>query len=575
MELLPADASPWDDIRTNRLSGATAFRTLMTFERLRRPPSPIAASFGSAKATFYPFQFKPLLKFLENPRKRLLIADDVGLGKTIEAGYIIRELKSRTTLDRMLLVVPSRLRTKWKAEMERRFGEPFEIVSAREMLAWEQKVRTNRGSDRFSWIISLESARRKEVVAFLNKVQPAVDIVVVDEAHRMRNPDTDQHRLGESLSKCADHMLMLTATPVQTSIDNLFRLLNILDPLEFQDGKLFEMQCEANRPIVRATTAIRRNPPAVDETLESLNAMQQHLLTMPLTRTDYFSNLVSRCEKATSLDRSGLVELQRDINELSLTGKIVSRTRKVDVIKHPPARRPFVILVRYSPRERAFYDSVADLCAFVRPDRYGWGKAMAALQAFRAAASCIPAAAERFRAELASNHSLFHRISNDFNEAQDTSGAFANPQDRKLESIGEELGRLTSALQHLTQEDTKYTRLSEEIRKMWMDDESANTAARKIVIFAFFKPTLRIDSVRDKLVGHSATWLNETKPCADTGAPPDIVEENGEELDEDHTFLLVAYGLARRLADVPPIIPANSIPSTRPRGGDRPDRPCR
>lgn len=491
MELLPADSSPWDDILANRLSGASAFRSLMTFERLRRPPSPIAASFGSAKATFYPFQFKPLLKFLENPRKRLLIADDVGLGKTIEAGYIIRELKSRTALDRILLVVPSRLRTKWKAEMERRFGEEFDIVSAKQLLAWKRRLRTERGSDRFAWIVSLESARGKEVVAFLNEVQPTLDFVVVDEAHRMRNPDTDQHRLGKSLSACADHMLMLTATPVQTSLDNLFRLLNILDPIEFRDGKLFEMQCDANRPIVSATTAIRRNPPAVDETLNSLNAMRSDLLTMPLTGTDYFSNLIARCEKAANLDRSGLVELQRDINELSLTGKIISRTRKVDVIKHPPARRPFVVSVRYSPRERKFYNSVADLCAIIRPDKYGWGQTMAALQAFRAAASCIPAAAERFRAELASNQSLFRRNSDDFNEAQDISGVSASTQDRKSKSMDEELGRITSAIQCLTDEDTKYARLSSEIRKIWTDDEGTGAPARKIVIFAFFKPTLR------------------------------------------------------------------------------------
>lgn len=491
LESLPTDSTPWDDIRENRLAGDSAFRSLMTFERLRRPPSPIAASFGSAKATFYPFQFKPLLKFLENPRKRLLIADDVGLGKTIEAGYIIRELKSRTSLDRMLLVVPSRLRTKWKDEMERRFCESFDVVSARDLLTWKLSLESNRGLNRFSWIISLESARNRDVIAFLGEVQPAFDIVVVDEAHRMRNPDTLQHRLGKALSACADHMLMLTATPVQTSLENLFRLLNILDPFEFRDGNLFEEQCEANRPIVRATTAIRRNPPAKAAALESLNSMRSNEHTRSLTQTEYFSKLTSRCEAATSLDRSELVELQRDINELSLTGKIISRTRKVDVIENPPIRKPFVISVRYSPTEQEFYDSVAELCAIVHPDHYGWGQAMAALQAYRAAASCIPAAAGQFQARLESRQSLFHRISDGFSEAQDTSAAFAEVRGFNEFSVESELNRITSALHRLTEEDTKYAGLRRKLRNIWREDKDNGDPPRKVVIFSFFKPTLR------------------------------------------------------------------------------------
>ena len=79
IERLPEESNAWDDIRAGIFGSADAFRTLMTFERLRRPPSPIAASFGSAKAAFYPFQFKPLLKLLENPRQRLLIAYVMGL----------------------------------------------------------------------------------------------------------------------------------------------------------------------------------------------------------------------------------------------------------------------------------------------------------------------------------------------------------------------------------------------------------------------------------------------------------------------------------------------------------------
>ena len=494
LEHLPEYTDAWDDIRDGTFSSADAFRTLMTFERLRRPPSPIAASFGSAKAAFYPFQFKPLLKFLENPRKRLLIADDVGLGKTIEAGYIIRELKSRVSVERTLLVVPSRLRTKWLAEMERRFGERFEIVTGGRIAALRKGLETRGELERFSWIVSMESARASGVAQFLEDIQPALDIVVVDEAHRMRNPETHQHRLGKALSACAENMVLLTATPVQTGLDNLFRLLNILDESEFQDGTLFQEQCAANRPIVRAAAAIRSNPAAVDTAVSALEQMKANHYTRPLTQSDYFTNLLERCRQARFLDRDALVALQRDINELSLTGTIVSRTRKAEVIPDRTLRSARVVAVRYTPAERAFYDSVAELCSVIRPDLSGWGSAFAALQAFRATASCIPAAAKGFQNKLARGGSIVEGLTQEFDDDQYDGDRGSPPPTSR--SIRETLDEVTAALAQLTEEDTKYERLKEALRGIWQEDRDAGRPLRKVILFAFFKPTLAYLSER-------------------------------------------------------------------------------
>ena len=489
LEPLPEESNAWDDIRAGIFGSADAFRTLMTFERLRRPPSPIAASFGSAKAAFYPFQFKPLLKLLENPRQRLLIADDVGLGKTIEAGYIIRELKSRTSLERLLLVVPSRLRTKWQAEMERRFGERFDIVSGRDFIEWRKRMERNRELERFSWIVSLESARRPEIVEFLADFHPALDVVVVDEAHRMRNPQTLQHRLGKALSSCTESMILLTATPVQTGLENLFRLLNILDESEFQDSKLFEEQCEANRPVVRASAAIRQNPPDVDGAVAALEELKRNPHTRALTRSNYFSSLISRCKQASQRDRDGLVELQRDIGELSLTGRVVSRTRKVEVIPNRTLRDAKTKTFFYSDTEQAFYDSVAELCRVVRPDLSGWGQAMAAQQAFRATASCIPAAAKRFREKLAEGHAIIEGLTTEFDE--DSESEVAEVWRKRGTAIQTNLEKINSTLKQLTAEDTKYEDFRETLRDIWQEDRTAGVEPRKIVLFAFFKPTLR------------------------------------------------------------------------------------
>ena len=133
LEPLPKDTDPWSDLLEGRFEGGATFQKLLTFERLHRPPSRVATTFGTARAKLFPYRFKPLLKFLDNPNQRILIAADVGLGTTVEAGYILKELKARHGLELTLIVVPARLRTKWKTELERRFDEAFEVVSAKEV----------------------------------------------------------------------------------------------------------------------------------------------------------------------------------------------------------------------------------------------------------------------------------------------------------------------------------------------------------------------------------------------------------------------------------------------------------
>src|SRR6267142_2107942 len=81
----------------------------------------------ASRTRFYPYQFKPLIKFLDSPDHRLLICDEVGLGKTIEAGLILTELRARQTIRRVLVVCPSNLTGKWKLELRLRFGDEFRI----------------------------------------------------------------------------------------------------------------------------------------------------------------------------------------------------------------------------------------------------------------------------------------------------------------------------------------------------------------------------------------------------------------------------------------------------------------
>ena len=187
-----------------------------------------------------------------------------------------------------------------------------------------------------------------------------------------------------------------------------------------------------------------------------------------------------------------------------MTGKIVSRTRKSEVIPDRAVRSPNVVRFHFSTVERAFYDSVAELCQVVRPDLSGWGQAMAALQAYRATASCIPAAANRFREKLEDNRAIVEGLVSEFDEDQESDKRVANAWRKERSTlVQDKLEEITTALGGLTDEDTKYAHLKRTLRSIWREDDSTAGPPRKVVLFAFFKPTLGY--LRERLIADGIT----------------------------------------------------------------------
>ena len=132
--LLDADAErvsrdPVEQLRLWRFAPAEQFRSFLTFEKLNQPLASTVYSYLASRTRLLEYQFKPALKLLDNPYSRILIADEVGLGKTIEAGIILTELHARQSLNRVLITCPSALRPKWKDEMRRRFDWDFDVLA--------------------------------------------------------------------------------------------------------------------------------------------------------------------------------------------------------------------------------------------------------------------------------------------------------------------------------------------------------------------------------------------------------------------------------------------------------------
>lgn len=203
-----------------------------------------------------PHQIQALSRAISGDRVRYLLADEVGLGKTIEAGLVMRELKLRGLVHRTLVVAPKGLATQWVAEMQTHFNEQFQLVMGDD-IGTMQRLAPGLDHRSSAWsmfdqvIVSLDSVKpmdkrrgwTAERIAAYNRsrfedlVTAGWDLVIVDEAHRLGG-STDQvarYKLGKGLAEAAPYVLLLSATPHQGKTDAFHRLMNILDDEAFPD----------------------------------------------------------------------------------------------------------------------------------------------------------------------------------------------------------------------------------------------------------------------------------------------------------------------------------------------------
>lgn len=202
-----------------------------------------------------PHQLYALSRAMSGEKVRYLFADEVGLGKTIEAGLVMRELKLRGRAQRILIVAPTGLVTQWVQEMQTHFDEKFHLVipgnfgPVREMLGIDERENLWRLHDqvitpldsvkpldsRRGW--SREQVERYNRERFQDLVAAGWDLIVIDEAHRLGG-STDgvaRARLGEALATASGSLLLLSATPHQGKTDQFRRLMALLNPDAFVD----------------------------------------------------------------------------------------------------------------------------------------------------------------------------------------------------------------------------------------------------------------------------------------------------------------------------------------------------
>lgn len=455
----------------------------LTYLKMSSDLTNLVYSFSAARTLFRPHQFKPVLKVIESPVHRLLLADEVGLGKTIEAGLIWTELDARSPLSRVLIVTPSGLLAKWQMEMERRFDREVQVLTTNDFLDFADRYAERGAAARLTGIISYPQLRNPRVIDMLRTRPPTLDLAIFDEAHALRNPSTKTHQSGGLVAQNAEAVVFLSATPVNLGSDDLFHLLHLLRPDEFARKDLFRVEIEPNAHVNAAQRALLAEfPPLNDIVLEVLRGVESTAQRDAFLGNPIYRNLVERLERSEVSTRAQVVEAQEDLTRLNTLADVYTRTRKRDLRDHSVVRRAHNLKVAFSTQEEALHEATLELVAALRRRSTGSASGLAAVMPARQASSCLPAM-RSYLVDLAERGSIHL----DLSEGEEEDELDETPEveleiDDALEALAWEVA---DRWRDLGNHDSKLEVLLGALDELGQDDHRP-----RVLVFSFFRLTL-------------------------------------------------------------------------------------
>jgi hypothetical protein len=492
LENLPneVDEDPLELFRQGKFGRAKDLRSQITHIRLSGRLANLIYSMETTNTEFYPYQFKPVLKFLDSPSNGLLIADEVGLGKTIEAGLIWTELRSRVDARRLMVVCPAMLREKWKTELQKRFSIKAEIVGATEVMRHFNEFKQGKKFD-YALVCSMQGLRPRKnwqdeeeardnssaLARFIHQHEhdsSFVDLLIIDEAHYMRNPESQNNELGNLLRKIARHVVLLSATPVNLNSQDLYQLLKIVDEDTFNQPYMFNYILSANEPLIRIRDTVLSENLQQAQFIELVQQARSHQL---LRSNRQLAELENNPPSTEQLHDNQFRSILADrLERLNLLDNAVTRTRKREVTEWRVTRHVVPEMVQLQPEELDFYTKVTDLIK-----QYAWREdapeGFLLVMPQRQIASSMPAALREWQKKGAQlDKEQFYE---DFNS-----------EDEKKE-IGPLVRELItkvaycSDLESLWSLDSKFNRLKKILTSYFQQYPK-----EKVVLFSYFRPTL-------------------------------------------------------------------------------------
>ena len=469
-------------LKQYRLQEATRwYRGLHLYDEL--------VSLGQVGVDIKPHQVSVVHKVISNYPHRFLLCDEVGLGKTIEAGMALKELRARGGSRRVLVIAPPNLVRQWQFEMKSKFNEPFSILNTATVKYMETQGKTGNPftyADNIicsaAWVANRRWAAQCAVVDW--------DLVIVDEAHHAHNESTQLYRLVRDLAE-PEHfarrgMLFLTATPMQLRAHDLYNLVEMLDPALFPSEQHFEEH--------------RREVPGLSRLVERLHIHGFPLPDEPEEDTvdrvaEWLELDKTEARRRLSSGRESIESLSNDLSDRHLLSEVLIRNRKAVVGGFMP-RSAYRWEVELTDAERAALEAVEDYV------QYGFnmadgandtavGLVMVIFQKMMASSiaaikESLGRRRERVYNKVASRQSAYEmeaRLEDD-DEVVDVvreSGTVASLADEELQY----LDRTVAALD-LVKTDSKSQVLMERFARLFSDSSDA-----KVIVFTQFRETQR------------------------------------------------------------------------------------
>ncbi len=479
----------WIDIST--------LQSYLTAFQINNPSAGNLYSLNAARIDFVPYQFRPALKLIKADEPRILIADSVGVGKTIEAGLIIKELEARSELENVLIICPKPLVTerKWETEMKR-FDEDFAPVSGQDLRqiisdthrdgAWP--ARNSKSIIPYSILDSRtyngEETKKSKSYGLVDlDPAPHFDLVIIDEAHHIRNGSMDKDKAF--VYKCvryfcehADAVVMLTATPLQTGDDDLFTLLNVLRPDVVLDKETFTTMSKPNVYISRCSHIIRNAGGNWQN--EAITELQGVLETQwginVISKNPLYSEIINKLHEE-NLTREDRVKLISDVESLHGFGTMLNRTRRKD-IQDFCVRRTHTIASDFTKEQEILHNELLafEVAALSKlHNAYSVPFMMSTIK--RQAASCIFGLAPYI------HDLLSHRLAQ-IEDSMDYDSENIKLDEKDLKILSDMATHIIELSNALPDDDPKFSSVLEIIREKQAYENN------KIILFSTFRHTL-------------------------------------------------------------------------------------
>lgn len=365
--------TPWERLANNEFDDYRNFTISSIINKVRNTSANTISTLKASKTIFKPYQFIPLLKLLNSENRRIIVADEVGLGKTISAGHIVLELAARGELNSLLVVCLNSIQEKWIDELQNKFNvrvDRFESIKDFKNALHNAK----QHNDKIFGVINYDKFRNRANIEYFEKNAISFDLMIFDEVHTLRN-DTNARKSLKSFTELAKSIVMLTATPIMTSLENLYSLVRLLDKDNYSNYQIFQNAININKPFIKAYNQLNAGILTQEIAEELKNTEVENVfkygdydfttkvsLSEILADDDLYHRIIQELDSNEPITVPKRVRLQEMLINLNSLNHFYTRTRKSQVLtdSNVVTRVANVIEIEMNEEERKIYNEEID-----------------------------------------------------------------------------------------------------------------------------------------------------------------------------------------------------------------------